>query len=109
MRETDDQIERLAHEYLTGYFGAVKSPLATVKVLCEALRIGREHNGAMRALESLTPGGSEFVGDVERCIQEIRYHRELQHKIIVDFKKRLDAAEAELDAIRNLSMEELKR
>jgi hypothetical protein len=26
----------------------------------------------MRALESLTPSGSEFVDDVERCVQFIR-------------------------------------
>lgn len=31
-----------------------------------------EQDPAMRALESLTPGGSEFVGDVKRCVEYVR-------------------------------------
>lgn len=36
----------------------------------------------MRELESLTPGGSEYVGDVGRCIEAIKDSREMDGKII---------------------------
>jgi hypothetical protein len=51
---------------------------------------------AMRALESLTPGGSEFVDDIERCVRFIRDSRSSQMNVLVKFKKRIDALEKEL-------------
>jgi hypothetical protein len=36
-----------------------------------------------RALEGLTPGGSEFVNDPEYCAQWIRERREYQHETII--------------------------
>lgn len=38
---------------------------------------------AMRALENLTPNGSEFVNDPERCVEFIRRHSQSQHRMIV--------------------------
>lgn len=48
---------------------------------------------AMRALESLTPSGSEFVNDVERCVAFVKSSQESQHRTIVNFSSRAKAAE----------------
>lgn len=47
----------------------------------------------MRALESLTPSGSEFVDEVERCVQFVRDNRESLMRVIVQLKKRLNELE----------------
>jgi hypothetical protein len=41
-------------------------------LLDRAERAEAKYRTAMLALESLTPGGSEFVGDVERCVAHVR-------------------------------------
>lgn len=38
---------------------------------------------AMRALESLTPSGSEYVNDVERCVAFVRDRLHVQHQLII--------------------------
>ena len=48
---------------------------------------------AMRALESLTPSGSEFVGDVERCVAFVQDNRAAMMRQIVSLTKRLHALE----------------
>lgn len=55
---------------------------------------------AMRALESLTASGSEFVGDVEYCVEYIRNSRECQHRVLLQFAKRAKAAEAREQKLR---------
>jgi hypothetical protein len=50
---------------------------------------------AERALCSLTPGGSEYAGDVEACVSYVRDVRASQHKHIV----RLTAKVRELEKI----------
>lgn len=45
---------------------------------------------AMRALESLTPSGSEFVNDVDTCVQYIRQRLLSQHEMIVRQQKELN-------------------
>jgi hypothetical protein len=40
-----------------------------------------------KALEGLTPGGSEFVDDPERCATLIRSSRETQHGLLIKWKK----------------------
>lgn len=47
----------------------------------------RRESKAMRALEALTPSGSEYVDEVERCVQFIRDVRESQHQIIISLTK----------------------
>ena len=42
---------------------------------------------AMRALESLTPSGSEFVNDVKMCVALIREREASQHRMIVKLVK----------------------
>lgn len=49
---------------------------------------------AMRALESLTPGGSEYVGDVPRCVEFIKKARALEHEQLLKQSKARQAAEA---------------
>lgn len=44
---------------------------------------------AMRALENLTPSGSEFVNDVERCVAFIRGHSDSQMRHIVKLTREL--------------------
>jgi hypothetical protein len=43
-----------------------------------------------RALEGLTPGGSEFANDPERCAAFVRDKMEHRHRLIVKFKLRGD-------------------
>ena len=54
----------------------------------------------MRALESLTPVGSEYVGDVERCVAFVREAGHQQHRAIVKFKGERDRAEATVGRMR---------
>jgi hypothetical protein len=49
---------------------------------------------AMRALESLTPSGSEFVNDVDRCVAFVRAHNATQMSVIVRLTKRVRELEA---------------
>lgn len=53
-----------------------------------------EMNKWERALVSLTPGGSEFVGSPERCVEVVNHLRGADHKGALRFK-------AERDALRN--------
>jgi hypothetical protein len=57
---------------------------------------------AMRALEFLTPGGSEFAGDIKRCVDFVRSSRQSQMNVIVDFSKRAKKAEEERDAYKKV-------
>ena len=59
--------------------------------LCE--QCSRRESKAMRALESLTPSGSEFVDEVERCVQFVRDNRESLMRVIVQLKERLNKLE----------------
>ena len=61
--------------------------------VASALREARAE--PMLALESLTPGGSEFVGDVQRCVAHVKEQQRRQHELIVKFKKERDGARAE--------------
>jgi hypothetical protein len=45
----------------------------------------------MLALENLTPGGSEFVDDVARCVAFIRQRQASQHQVILSLGKQLRA------------------
>jgi hypothetical protein len=53
-------------------------------------------NKAMRALESLTPRGSEFVNDVERCVAFVRESNESKMRAMRTWAKRTHAAESRL-------------
>lgn len=54
---------------------------------------------AMRALESLTPGGSEFVGDIQRCVEHVRHSRANQIKIMRDWIKRRNKQDVAVRAL----------
>lgn len=53
---------------------------------------------AMRALESLTPSGSEFVNEVERCVSHIRDNQ----RSVIHFAKKAKAAREVLERISGL-------
>jgi hypothetical protein len=55
---------------------------------------------ADRALQSLTPCGSEYVNDPERCVRYVRESRDMQHRNIMSRQKRIVELEAERDAAR---------
>ncbi len=57
---------------------------------------------AMKALESLTPGGSEFVNDVERCVAIIRDTQ----RSIIRFAKRNKKLREALQSIQALASED---
>lgn len=44
---------------------------------------------AMKALHDLTPGGSEFVVDIKRCVDWIRERFKTQHEKILSQQKEL--------------------
>lgn len=58
-----------------------------------------ERDKIMRALEGLTPSGSEFVNNVERCVAFVRDTRDSQMKAMLRFKRRAEKAEAGLDEL----------
>lgn len=68
----------------------------------------RERDEARRGLESLTPGGSEYVADVPACVAYIRRARESQHDAIVKAVSARKADESALTAAlqREASMRE---
>lgn len=51
------------------------------------------HERAMRLLESLTPNGSEFVDDPERCAEHIRDERTRQWELVKNKVKRVKELE----------------
>lgn len=53
---------------------------------------------AMRALESLTPSGSEFVNDVERCVSSVRD----RERTLIEWVKRDKAKHKALENIGNM-------
>ena len=55
-----------------------------------------ERNKLMRMLERLTPGGSEFHDDPERCVEWIQSSIHLSAKHIIERKR----AEAEAEGLR---------
>lgn len=52
------------------------------------------------ALCSLTPGGSEYVGDPAACVAYVRKVHESQHDTIMTFKRERDTAQAALEEAR---------
>lgn len=55
-----------------------------------------------RALVGLTPGGSEFVGDPEKCIKFVEERREALMRLFIDKK-------AELERLKSSQQEEMAR
>ncbi|MFA5573096.1 MAG: hypothetical protein WDA42_08305 [Candidatus Bathyarchaeia archaeon] len=55
-----------------------------------------ERDMVMRALESLTPGGSEYVGDVARCVEHVLTVRKDQHELLKKYIRRAQRAEAKV-------------
>ena len=51
------------------------------------------------ALQSLTPGGSEYVNDPERCVAVVRQIRDSHHKLIRESIKARKAAESRSSAL----------
>jgi hypothetical protein len=52
------------------------------------------------ALQSLTPGGSEFVHDPERCVETVRALRRGEHEAAVKYAVRVKELEAECAALK---------
>ena len=52
---------------------------------------------AMKILESLTPSGSEFVNEPERCAQFLRDTRESQHRMIIRLTMERNALRKQLE------------
>jgi len=55
---------------------------------------------AHAALESLTPGGSEYVGDPEACVAYVRATRSDQFDVIKKFKQERDTVHADNEKLR---------
>jgi hypothetical protein len=55
----------------------------------------------MRALESLTPSGSEFVNDVERCLSFVRQHQESRWTFLKKMVLENRQLREELDSLKS--------
>lgn len=64
----------------------------------DALKVERDR--AMKALHDLTPGGSEYFNDIERCVSTIRHTRDVLMRQFVNERKRTHALEAEIKRLR---------
>ena len=62
--------------------------------MCEAVHQADLYRRAMLALESLTPSGSEYVGDHERCVAHVRE----QQTHLTDLLKKTIRAKREAEA-----------
>jgi hypothetical protein len=72
--------------------------------LCE--KCARNESVAMRMLESLTAGGSEFVDEPQRCAESIRDTRNGHWRHILKLTKENKALQAELNTLRNKCLSE---
>lgn len=61
---------------------------------------------AMKALEGLTPGGSEFVNEVETCATFIRQRLDSTHRRLVETVKELNALK---EAVKQFAPEVLQQ
>ncbi len=59
------------------------------------LQLAAEGQKAKKALHDLTPGGSEFVNDVPRCVEWIRERFAVSHRQVLEAVKARHAAERE--------------
>ena len=84
-REMDVQFARLRNEQI-----GVNADL----VICK-----RELAATRKALESLTPGGSEFYGVPERCVEFVRERRDEAHRISLNLRSQFDQTRAEIDRL----------
>ena len=66
-------------------------------------------NDAMRALENLTPGGSEYVGDIKRCVEFIKRRQSSQHQRTISLAKRITLLTRQIQEfeVRDLLAEKL--
>ena len=60
--------------------------------ITDAVNSYDREKSAMRALENLTPSGSEYVGDIARCVEFIRQRQASQHQHIISLTKRIRAS-----------------
>jgi hypothetical protein len=90
---SSDELDNLLDVMFDGDPGPA---VLTHRIRTALLSAEERYKPAMLALESLTPSGSEYVGDVERCVATIRDTRRRQHEMIVKFKKERDRALAAL-------------
>ena|SRR3990167_4944519 len=77
-----------------------------------AAQIVRDHN-AMLTLESLTPGGSEYAGDPEKCAEYIRWIKisaiEANKAVVRVRHNRAEAFEAMQEALNDIEQESSRR
>jgi hypothetical protein len=81
--------------------GVLRSEEIQPELLVEHLRpLMNDFLKPMRALEDLTPHGSEFVGDVNKCVGWIRSVRIAQHDRIVKSVKEVLELTKELTILK---------
>lgn len=69
------------------------------RLIADASRLLEERDAAMRALESLTPGGSEYVGNIQRCVQTVR---DTRGNLMEQLRKRVEERDALLAAAKQV-------
>ncbi len=69
-------------------------------LLSEIASLTEQRDRWAKALMGLTPGGSEFVGDPERCVKHIAAMRRSEHALHIQARIRLARYEAVVEAAR---------
>jgi hypothetical protein len=82
----------------TWYLNAIAAALTARDAEAEGLRA--ERDAAYKALMSLTPGGSEFHHDPDRCVRFVKDTRESMDRITKDAIYARRAAEKEAEGLR---------
>lgn len=91
---TDDARIRMLRDQVRAIGRAAEREGDALRAKVETLEAA--HRKVDLALQSLTPGGSEYVNDHERCVEYVRDTLEQKHRILVEAIRARKAAEARL-------------
>lgn len=78
---------------------------ANITLQEQVASLTKERDDALKALHDLTPGGSEFVGDVKRCVEWIRVRFTSEHEQVLKQAKEQQTAQAQVASLREALIE----
>jgi hypothetical protein len=94
------------HVFNRGIENCVKCGISPWQAECKDLRA--KLNSTYKIIESLTPGGSEFYHDPQRCVDFVNGSLESRMNIIRMNTKRYKELEAKLESDKSKHIEQLK-
>lgn len=110
MKATCDAIEALHDDEMCSWYMGIDGKYPDDMAAIDLKTLARDYQAVCAerdeltkwrlALESLTPGGSEFVNDLPRCLEQIQRQRGREHQTAIDAVKEKRAVCAERDRLR---------